>query len=183
MPAPARTSTAAVVAAGRAIVETDGVEALTMQRVADAVGIRAPSLYKRVGSRSGLVRMVADQVALDLAETLDGAVGSGDPEADLRAVAAAFRSFARRNSASYPLVFEPGTGGISPEARDRASATVLEVARAIAGEQDALPAARTVVAWAQGFISMELSGAFQLGGDVDKAWEYGVTGLVRALRG
>jgi AcrR family transcriptional regulator len=183
MPAPARTSTAAVVAAGRAIVETDGVEALTMQRVADAVGIRAPSLYKRVGSRSGLVRMVADQVALDLAETLDGAVGSGDPEADLRAVAAAFRSFARRSSASYPLVFEPGTGGISPEARDRASATVLEVARAIAGEQDALPAARTVVAWAQGFISMELSGAFQLGGDVDEAWEYGVTGLVRALRG
>jgi AcrR family transcriptional regulator len=183
MPAPARTSTAAVVAAGRAIVETDGVEALTMQRVADAVGIRAPSLYKRVGSRSGLVRMVADQVALDLAETLDGAVGSGDPEADLRAVAAAFRSFARRNPASYPLVFEPGTGGISPEARDRASATVLEVARAIAGKQDALPAARTVVAWAQGFISMELSGAFQLGGDVDEAWEYGVTGLVRALRG
>jgi hypothetical protein len=81
------------------------------------------------------------------------------------------------------LVFVPGTGGISPEARDRASATVLEVARAIAGKQDALPAARTVVAWAQGFISMELSGAFQLGGDVDEAWEYGVTGLVRALRG
>src|SRR6266550_8932738 len=99
MPAPARTSTAAVVAAGRAIVETDGVEALTMQRVAETVGIRAPSLYKRVGSRAGLVRMVADQVALDLADALDAATGSGDPEADLRAVASAFRSFARRNPA------------------------------------------------------------------------------------
>ena len=182
MPAPARTSTAAVVAAGRAIVETDGVEALTMQRVADAVGIRAPSLYKRVGSRSELVRMVADEVALDLAQALDAATGSGDPEADLRAVTTAFRSFARRNPASYPLAFEPGAGGVSPEARDRASATVLEVARAIAGERDALSAARTVVAWAQGFVTMELSGAFQLGGDVDEAWEYGVSGLVRALR-
>ena len=183
MPAPARTSTAAVVAAGRAIVETDGVEALTMQRVAEAVGIRAPSLYKRVGSRSELVRMVADQVALDLAEALDAAVGSGDPESDLRAVLAAFRAFARRNPASYPLVFEPGSGGVSPEARDRAVAPVLGVVRAIAGEHHALPAARTVVAWAHGFLTMELGGAFQLGGDVDEAWEYGVTRLVRALRG
>lgn len=183
MPAPARTSTAAVVAAGRAIVETDGVEGMTMQRVADAVGIRAPSLYKRVGSRSELVRMVADQVALDLAEALDGATGSGDPETDLHAVAAAFRSFAHRNPTSYSLVFEPGAGGVSPEARDRASATVLEVVRVIAGEQNALPAARTFVAWAHGFVTMELSDAFQLGGDVDEAWEYGVSGLVRALRG
>jgi AcrR family transcriptional regulator len=182
MPAPARTSTAAVVAAGRAIVETDGVEALTMQAVAEAVGIRAPSLYKRVGSRAELVRMVADQVALDLADALDAATGSGDPEADLRAVASAFRSFARRNPASYPLVFEPGTGGVSPAVRDRASGSVLEVARALAGDDHALPAARTVAAWAQGFVTMERNGAFQLGGDVDEAWEYGVAGLVRALR-
>ena len=182
MPAPARTSTAAVVAAGRAIVETDGVDALTMQRVAEAVGIRAPSLYKRVGSRSELVRMVADQVALDLAETLDAATGGGDPEADLRAVATAFRSFARRNPASYPLVFA-GADGISPAARDRSSAGVLEVARALAGDELTLPAARTFVAWAHGFLTMELAGAFQLGGDVDGAWEYGVTSLVRALRG
>jgi len=55
--------------------------------------------------------------------------------------------------------------------------------RAIAGEQHALPAARTVVAWAHGFLTMELGGAFQLGGDVDEAWEYGVTRFVRALRG
>jgi AcrR family transcriptional regulator len=183
MPAPARTSTAAVVAAGREIVESDGVEALTMQRVAERVGIRAPSLYKRVGSRSELVRMVADQVALDLAQTLDEVRGSGDPEADLRAVAAAFRSFAHRNRATYSLVFEPGSGGVSPEARDRSSIPVLEVARALAGDDDALPAARTIVAWAQGFLTMELNGAFQLGGDVDEAWEYGVAGLVRALRG
>jgi hypothetical protein len=42
-------------------------------------------------------------------------------------------------------------------------------------------AARTVVALATGFLSLELAGAFRLGGDVDEAWEYGVTGLARAL--
>ena len=59
---------------------------------------------------------------------------------------------------------------------------MLEVARALAGDEHALPAARTIVAWAQGFVTMERNGAFQLGGDVDEAWEYGVAGLVRALR-
>jgi AcrR family transcriptional regulator len=183
MPAPARTSTPAIVAAGRRIVESDGLEALTMQRVASAVGVRAPSLYKRVGSRSELVRLVADQVALELAGSLDDAVGSGRPEDDLRAVAAAFRAFARRNPATYTMLFDPRPGGLSPEVRGRSSEAVLQVACALAGEDDALPAARTVVAWAQGFVAMELAGAFQLGGDVDAAFEYGVAALTRALRG
>jgi AcrR family transcriptional regulator len=150
MPAPARTSTAAVVAAGRAIVETDGVEALTMQRVAEAVGIRAPSLYKRVGSRSELVRMVADQwpSTWRRLSTRQWAAVTRRPTSV--PCWAAFRAFARRNPASYPLVFEPGSGGVSPEARDRAVAPVLGVVRAIAGEHHALPAARTVVAWAHG---------------------------------
>jgi hypothetical protein len=38
-----------------------------------------------------------------------------------------------------------------------------------------------VVAWANGFVTMELAGAFQLGGDVDEAWDYALDGLVVAL--
>ena len=52
MPTPSRTSTAEIVAAGRAILEAEGFEGLTMQRVAAAVGVRAPSLYKRVDGRA-----------------------------------------------------------------------------------------------------------------------------------
>ena len=42
-------------------------------------------------------------------------------------------------------------------------------------------AARTVVAWANGFIAMELAGAFQLGGDVDRAFDYGIDHIVAAI--
>jgi len=62
-----------------------------------------------------------------------------------------------------------------------ASAPVLRVAAALVGEDDALPAARTVTAWANGFVTMELSGAFRLGGDVDRAFDYGVERLADAL--
>ena len=36
------------------------------------------------------------------------------------------------------------------------------------------------MAWANGFVTMELAGAFQLGGDVDEAWDFALDALVRA---
>jgi len=63
MPAHAQTSTAAIVAAGRHLLEQRGVDALTMQGVAEAVGVRAPSLYKRVHGRCDLFRLILDDVA------------------------------------------------------------------------------------------------------------------------
>ena len=183
MPAPARTSTEAVVTAARRIVERDGLAALTMQSVAAEVGVRAPSLYKRVRDRAALVRLVADQVAHELADRLESAAGSGDARADLREVAAVFRGFTRDYPASYTLLFDPRAGGTSPEARDRAAATVLRVATELAGPDDGLSAARLVTAWANGFAAMELAGAFQLGGDVDTSWEYAVEHLVAAVTG
>jgi hypothetical protein len=38
-----------------------------------------------------------------------------------------------------------------------------DTAEALAGPYEALEAARTFVAWATGFVSMELAGAFRLG--------------------
>lgn len=58
---------------------------------------------------------------------------------------------------------------------------VLHASARLAGEADALEAARTVTAWANGFIAMELAGAFRLGGDVDRAFAYGIDRLTRAI--
>ena len=54
MPTPERTSYAEIVAAGRDILEESGPTGLTMQSVAQRVGVRAPSLYKRVRDRDAL---------------------------------------------------------------------------------------------------------------------------------
>ena len=186
MPTPARTSVDEIVNAGRAILDADGLDAVTMQRVAAAVGVRAPSLYKRVRDRDTLVRLVADDVLEELGARV-GAVASGDdPMADLRAIAHAFRAWSREHPGGYALLFtrlpdawrlepdpDPGRGLFAPLFRSVA---------ALAGPDHTLEAARMVVAWASGFVGMELAGAFRLGGDVDAAFEYGVERIVRAVR-
>lgn len=183
MPTPARTSIDSIVAAGRRLLERDGLDGLTMQAIADAVGVRAPSLYKRVRDRRELIRLIADDVARELTRRLDGARAGADPRADLAALARAFRTFVHEAPEAYGLIFArlPEGSRPAPELTAAASTGILRVAAALAGEDRALEAARTIVAWAHGFLSMELAGAFQLGGDVDRAFAYGVEHLAVAI--
>ena len=183
MPTPARTSLDSIVEAARGILETDGLAALTMQRVADAVGVRPPSLYKRVRSRDVLVRLVIEDVASQLAGQIGRAAGSGDPRRDLRALAYAFRAFGQANPGVYAVIFSrlpeesrPDLATLAP-ANDAMVATVA----GLAGSEHALEAARLTVAWAHGFVSLELAGAFRLGGDIDAAFEFGIERLADAL--
>ena len=183
MPTPSRTSTAEIVAAGRSILESEGFEGLTMQRVAAAVGVRAPSLYKRVDGRAALVRLIAVDAAAELSGTLESAAAGRDPRRDLEAIAVAFRAFAHANPEAYKLLFRPLPDAWRVEI-DLASPgfdALFRTVEAIAGPEERLEAARTVVAWANGFVSMELAGAFRLGGDVDRAYAFGARRIAEAI--
>jgi AcrR family transcriptional regulator len=181
MPAPAQTSVAAIVAAGRRLLEERGVDALTMHDVAIAVGVRAPSLYKRVSSRSDLLRLIVEDVADELVAVIDAAAGSAEPAVGLRAMVTAYRAFARSNPAAYALMYAPQAPPGGTERGVRTSATLLRVTAELAGPRDALPAARTIVAWANGFIAMELAGSFRLGGDIEQAWNFGLDRILAAI--
>lgn len=183
MPTPARTSVDAIVAAGRSILETDGLDGLTMQRVAAVVGVRAPSLYKRVRDRWALVRLIVTDVAAELAATLEAAATTGNPRADLRALAVAYREFALAHPEGHALLFArlPEPARIDAALNARAAEPILRTAAALAGPYDSLEAARTVVAWANGFVGMELAGAFRLGGNVDEAFDYGIDRITRSI--
>lgn len=172
MPTPDHTSLDAIVAAGRDLLEAGGPDGLTMRAVADRVGVRAPSLYKRMRDKAALRRLVADATADDLAARFEDV--SGFP-AQIRA----FRNFAHERPEGFRLLFF--SGAASQEAIERASSPVLGLADALSGQEHALEAARLVTAWATGFVSMELAGAFHLGGDLDKAFEFGIERISRAL--
>jgi AcrR family transcriptional regulator len=183
MPTPARTSHDEIVAAARRIAERDGLDALTMAAVAQAVGVRAPSLYKRVDGRPALVRLVVEDAVGELTALLETHARGTDPRRVLVAQARAFRRFAHARPNTYGVLFArlPPESRPDPELYARAAAPVLRATAALAGPERALEAARTVVAWAHGFLTMELGGAFQLGGDVDAAFAFGIRSIVRSI--
>lgn len=183
MPTPSRTSLEAIVAAGRAIVDAESLEALTMERVAAAVGVRAPSLYKRVRDRGSLIHLIANDVAIELGDRVEAAATTGDPRTDVRAMVGALREFAHAQPSSYGLLFErlPETWRADRALAERAVQPLFQAVAALAGDEHQLEAARTIVAWTRGFVDMELADAFKLGGDVEAAYEYGVERLIDAI--
>jgi AcrR family transcriptional regulator len=184
MPTPDRTSLDEIVAAARDILERDGLAEVTMQAVAKRVGVRAPSLYKRVDSRNALIELVAKTAVTELGHRIDQAAApaSTDPHMELRAIASDLRAFAHENPRVYQLIFVGSDATRpDPEVLAGASASILRVAAELVGAEHALQAARTITAWAHGFISMELAGAFKLGGDIDNAFEFGAALLADAL--
>lgn len=174
MPTPERTSVEEIVSAGREILELTGPAGLTMQAVATRVGVRAPSLYKRVRDRDALLAAVAASTIDALTARLEAA---GD---DLATLAHAYRAFARENPEGFRIMF---TVAAPHDALERSAAPLIRAASVVVGEDEALDAARLLTAWATGFLQMELSGAFRLGGDVDRAFDYGLQRLLSGLSG
>ncbi|MGW6916235.1 TetR/AcrR family transcriptional regulator [Kitasatospora sp. NPDC054939] len=66
---------AGVVAAGRRVIERDGIDALTMRSVATELGTAPASLYRHVADRDALLLAVLEQIA----EGLPVDVPGGDP--------------------------------------------------------------------------------------------------------
>jgi AcrR family transcriptional regulator len=182
-PARARTSDAEIVTAGRELLEAGGLDAVTMQAIAERVGVRAPSLYKRYPSRGALIGAIAATALVELRTVLEPAADDPDPADGLRAAAAAVRRFAHRDPRTYELLFVtlPPESRPPPDLNAQAAAPVLNLAERLVGPDHALEAARLLTAFTHGFVSMELAGAFRLGGDVDEAYRFGVEVLVEAL--
>ncbi len=183
MPTPSRTSLEEIVAAGKTVLESDGIEGLTMEAVARIAGVRAPSLYKHVAGRGELVRLIVESVAGDLGKALDSSIGGADPVEDLRALAQTFRAFALDQPESYRMLFAPMPEEWRPASGVLAAASepVLRTTGALAGQDRALEAARLLTAWAHGFMTMELAGAFRMEGDLDEAFAFGLERIGHAL--
>jgi AcrR family transcriptional regulator len=166
--AEARTARAReIVAAARELLDEHGAEALTMRRLAERLGIRAPSLYKHLPDKAALEVAVITTGLEDLAAALEEA---GQAAAEpIVALAAAYRAFALAHPHLYllmtnrPLPRERLPAGVE----DRAAAPVL----AATGSQ---ARARALWAFAHGMVVLELAGRFPPGADLDAAWESGV---------
>jgi AcrR family transcriptional regulator len=157
-----------IVAAAREILDDEGLDALTMRRIADRLGIRAPSLYKHFPDKQALEAAIISQAFAEQAEAFERAVeGSADPLAD---IAAAYRRFARAHPHLYRLMTDQELRRdlLVPGVEERAG---LPVYRAAGEDRDR---ARAAWAFAHGMTLLELTNRFPPGADIEAAWREGI---------
>jgi AcrR family transcriptional regulator len=185
MPSPPKTTEAEIVAAARKLVERRGRHGFSMHDVAEAVGVRAPSLYGRFADRAALLAAVELEFWRGLERAIARAPRSSDPVRTLTAQARAYRAFAKANPRGYALIYDAEAERTEAGTRARAAALAptLPSFIALVGEEEAPIAARVLTPFLHGFVSMELTGAFRLGGGLDEAFERGVATILAGLRG
>ncbi len=184
-PATARTSRAEIVAAGRALLEEGGIDAVTMATVARRVGVRPPSLYKHVLDRGALLEAMATDAADELGRAMAAVPEADGESAEARIVALgdAYRAFARRHPGAAAMLFAHFGGDVQPsvDAAAAAARPIIDSTIRLVGAERALAAARVLTAFAYGFTTMEAAGAFRFGGDVDAAYRTGIAAIAHGL--
>jgi AcrR family transcriptional regulator len=113
------TSTASkIAAAARALLDREGAEAISMRRVAEAVGITPMAIYRHFSDREGLLNAIANQGFQDLAEELKGRKFSGDIEARLTKMGEIYLDHALANPRLFELMFLKPRQGARQYPRD-----------------------------------------------------------------
>jgi AcrR family transcriptional regulator len=182
-----------VVGEARRLLEEEGAGALTMRRLAERLGIQAPSLYKHVPDKTTLEAAIIatgmEEAAAAFEAAVDGApagvgpegavhgaeaVGEAGPEggdrtAALTALAAAYRGFALDHPHLYRLMHDGPLPRqhLPPGLEERTAAPLLRVTGSRAR-------ARAVWAFAHGMVMLELDQRFPADADLDAAWRAGI---------
>ena len=162
-----------IVAAARELVEEEGADALSMRRLADRLGIRAPSIYKHLPDKQALENALISTTFEEQAELFEAAIADSDDPVE--ALAGAYRDFARRHPHLYRLMTDRplDRDHLAPGAEERAARPIVE---AMGGNRDL---ARAVWAFAHGMTILELNQRFPPDADLDAAWQRGLDSFRR----
>jgi len=102
---------AKIITAARSLLDSKGADAVTMRRVAQAVGITAMAIYRHYPNREGLLNAVANAGFEDLAGQLAGRKFSGSMEERLSLMADIYLDHALHNPRLFELMFlQPRAG-------------------------------------------------------------------------
>lgn len=94
-----------IVAAAQRLLDREGAEAVSMRRVAGAVGVTAMALYRHFADRDALLNKLADAGFEKLASRLASAEMPDAPEAQLMRILDVFLDFALEKPRLFELMF------------------------------------------------------------------------------
>ncbi len=157
------------------LVDEDGLEQLSLARLAEHLEVKVPSLYNHVAGLPGLKSALAKYCLRELLDQLTRAVmGKARTEA-IFALADAFRDYARTTPGRYMLTLRaPAPDDAEWQELGQQS---VGVARAVLapyrlGEETTIHAIRSLRSIVQGFISLEMADGFAIPLDLDASFHW-----------
>lgn len=194
MPRKGSLDKAAVVQAAVELIDEEGLEALSLARLAGKLGIKTPSLYNHVEGLLGLRRELALRNVRNLRESLGrAAIGKAGAEG-LRAIAQAYRAYIKENAGLYLASLRAsgnlkGDGAFpSIEARELQAGEeqVVGIVLAVVASfglsgDDAIHAVRGLRSLVHGFATLEIGGGFGLELDLDESFRRLMEVFIRGL--
>ena len=150
-----------IIDAALSIMDTEGLDAVSMRRVAREVGVEAMSLYNHVRDKDDLLHGVIEQVM----ETFDlpDEPTDGDWMGYGRQLAFGWRTLLRAHPSVIQLFAERKRAGASVETLRPMDAALLALRRAGLSDRDAVQAFHTIGGYIFGSVMMESGQVF--GGD------------------
>lgn len=175
---------AAVIEEAAKLIDEEGLEQLSLGRLAERLGVRVPSLYNHVAGLAGLRRDLALYCLRDLIVPLTRAVmGRARAEA-IFALSDAVRNYARKTPGRYALTVQaPAPDDAEWQELGRQSVGVISAVLVPyqLGEEATTHAIRSLRSIVQGFVSLEVAGGFALPVDLDESFHWLVRLYVEGL--
>ena len=185
MPYPAKTNPDAILETALGLLERDGPDALSMRQLADALNIKAPSLYRHYSDRTALERAIVDEGARQLRAQLARDTDRRNPSRTVRRAAATYLEFARARPHLYNLMLAPCPPGQPPIPTEAGKALwreLLGIVGTLTGHDDDTNAAVALWAFLHGFVSLERAGQFGPSGP-KRGFEAGLEAMIGGLGG
>ena len=165
-----------VVQAAAELINAEGLEALSLGRLAKELGIRTPSLYNHVDGLPGLMRELSILNARNLAERLnEAAIGQSGPEA-IRAIMGAMRAYIKEYPGLYLSTVR--ASGTQPEENpelELEETRSVKVGMAVMDSfglegEETIHALRGLRSLVHGFATLEISGGFGMPLELDESF-------------
>jgi AcrR family transcriptional regulator len=177
LPPPRSARTAQIVACARMVLEHEGPEALTMRRLGDDLGIRAPSLYKHFESKAAVELALIEDALWEVGWVTHEAVHAGKPS---RAISRLLTSY-RAHSRAHPHLYRLATGGTLDRAHlhpglEEWAGNPWYVVSGDSGLAQAL------WSFAHGMVILELDDRYPPGSDLQAAWRAGAAAFGSVAR-
>jgi AcrR family transcriptional regulator len=177
-PAGVRLSPAQVIETAAEIADAEGIDAVTLTRVAHELGVRQPALYRHVDGIEALRRALALQARDMLADELTRAAIGRSREDAIRAVASAWRRFVHDHPGLYSVTDRVPSQG-DAELEHSVDRVVGVLALALGGyplsPETTVHAARSIRSALHGFVVLEKDNGHPEPYGLDSSYEHLVT--------